>query len=225
MGIRAVFFDLDDTLVLTTATRADRAKLSAQVLLPHARGLNVEELAARILAPRGDDGFPVGSRPVVEELGIVGTDAARQARDLWFFLGCEHLVRGPEDAGEVVQALGADYQLGVITNGIPHFQANKLDALDFGHHFASHLRVISEAVGYSKPDSRIFRHALDCAGVEPHEAVMVGDWLEADIGGAQNAGLRGVWFNPEGKSRPADIVPDATIRRLDELPAVLHSWD
>ena len=61
--------------------------------------------------------------------------------------------------------------------------------------------------------------------MEAREAVMVGDWLEADIGGAQGAGLRGVWFNPEGKSRPADIVPDATIRRLDELPALLSSWD
>ena len=61
----------------------------------------------------------------------------------------------------------------------------------------------------------------------PHRAVMVGDNFRTDIVGAKHASLRAVWYNRRAESPPADvpIIPDATIRDLDDLPAAIHRLD
>jgi len=53
--------------------------------------------------------------------------------------------------------------------------------------------VLSDEVGFSKPDTRIFFHALKVAGCEPEKAVMVGDRLDNDIGPAKSIGMTTVW--------------------------------
>ena len=64
-----------------------------------------------------------------------------------------------------------------------------------------------------KPAEAIFRTALDALKAAPQDALMIGDDLESDIGGAQQAGLRAILVRT-GKYRPADethphIRPDA----------------
>jgi HAD superfamily hydrolase (TIGR01549 family) len=223
MAISAVFFDLDDTLCLTTATRPERARLSAEVLLPHARGLDAETLMSRMLALNAE-GFPVGAISVIEALNIDDSEAAARAVGTWFFQGCEHLIRSPDGAQDVIESLAASHTLGIISNGNHDIQTNKLGALAFNHHFHAEHRVFSGTVGHAKPDPRIFQHALEQAGVEPREAVMVGDWALGDAGGAQAAGMRGVWFNPQGLDTPEGVSPDATIRSLTELLDLLQEW-
>jgi putative hydrolase of the HAD superfamily len=82
--------------------------------------------------------------------------------------------------------------------------------------------VVSNAVGYSKPDPRIFEHACTLACVKPAEAVFVGDRLDVDIAGAKAAGMRAVWFNHWGGSLDgATPGPDAVIERFGKLPGIL----
>jgi putative hydrolase of the HAD superfamily len=60
--------------------------------------------------------------------------------------------------------------------------------------------VISSEVGLRKPDPGIFRLALDQLGVEPHDAMFVGDRLETDVQGAANLGMttvQALWFNAD----------------------------
>ena len=52
--------------------------------------------------------------------------------------------------------------------------------------------VTSGETGVEKPDRRIFEAALAKAGVEAGEAMVIGDQLESDIFGAENAGMRPV---------------------------------
>lgn len=66
-----------------------------------------------------------------------------------------------------------------------------------------------------KPTQSFFSLALDDLGVAPHEAVMVGDDVRDDVGGAQQWGLRGVLVKT-GKYRAGDehahgVHPDATV--------------
>ncbi|MBS7676544.1 HAD family hydrolase, partial [Vibrio cholerae] len=61
-------------------------------------------------------------------------------------------------------------------------------------------------------------------GVDASAAVHVGDHPGDDIAGAQQAGLRAVWFNPTGKAWEGDKRPDAQIRSLTELPPLLGRW-
>jgi HAD superfamily hydrolase (TIGR01458 family) len=83
-----------------------------------------------------------------------------------------------------------------------------------------------EAVVVGKPSAEFFKLALGDLGVAPDEAVMVGDDIEADIGGAQAAGLAAVQVET-GKYTPADrehphVTPDLRIASIADLPAALE---
>jgi FMN phosphatase YigB (HAD superfamily) len=86
--------------------------------------------------------------------------------------------------------------------------------------------TFSSEVGTRKPDPRIFRTVLDELGVPPDRAVFVGDRVYDDIGGAHDVGMRGV-LTREFRQEPErpEIIPDAVIERLPELPDVLDRLD
>lgn len=86
--------------------------------------------------------------------------------------------------------------------------------------------VTSAQVGFRKPDQRAFQAALAHWDLPPAEIAMVGDRLDADIGGAKQAGVRAIWItgNPL-ELGPDALQPDATIRNLNELGAVLARLD
>jgi putative hydrolase of the HAD superfamily len=77
--------------------------------------------------------------------------------------------------------------------------------------------VTSAEVGAAKPSPRVFERALGVAGVEPGEALHVGDKVDNDIQGAAAAGVRGVLLQREGHPPPGV----ESIRSLRELPALL----
>lgn len=81
--------------------------------------------------------------------------------------------------------------------------------------------LTSAACSYRKPHPRIFELALAHWGFPPGEAAMVGDLPEADILGAQKAGLFSIWYNPAG-SPSSTIQPDAVVHRLLDLPGLLN---
>ena len=67
---------------------------------------------------------------------------------------------------------------------------------------------------------------LELAKVEPHESVFVGDNLLADITGAQNMGMRGVWRRTDREESLSDdvVTPDGTIDTLHDLLPLLDTW-
>ncbi len=85
-----------------------------------------------------------------------------------------------------------------------------------------HFALRAEDIGIAKPDARLFQEALQRGGVDASAAVHIGDHPGDDIAGAQQAGLRAVWFNPAGKVWEGDKLPDAQIRSLTELPPLLQ---
>ena len=86
--------------------------------------------------------------------------------------------------------------------------------------------VTSHSVGWQKPHEQIFQRALGLARVPPGEAVMVGDRLRQDVWGAKRLGMRAVLRRTSvgAPQEPVDVVPDATVDELTELPAVLGPW-
>jgi HAD superfamily hydrolase (TIGR01458 family) len=84
--------------------------------------------------------------------------------------------------------------------------------------------VEAEVVG--KPTAAYFQAALAEVDATPAEAIMVGDDVEADIGGAKAIGMRGVLVRT-GKFRPAALreaepQPDAVVDSIADLPAYLN---
>jgi FMN phosphatase YigB (HAD superfamily) len=86
--------------------------------------------------------------------------------------------------------------------------------------------VSSHSTGWQKPHQAIYRRALDLSGITAKEAVMVGDRMVQDVWGAKRLQMRAVWRRPlaGAPQEPVDVEPDATIDDLTELPAVLERW-
>ncbi len=129
----------------------------------------------------------------IEELGIENQFWPHQMSE--FYLSRlplkEHLFK---DAKEVLQYLQSKYKLHIITNGFDEVQHKKLEVSGI-RPFFSHI-ITSEVAGYQKPHSLIFRYALETAGASRLNSIVIGDSIEADIIGAQNAGLDHIFFNP-----------------------------
>jgi len=72
-----------------------------------------------------------------------------------------------------------------------------------------------------KPARAFYQSAIDVLGSQPEKTVMVGDDIQSDIGGAQEAGMQGVLVKT-GKYRPADlqqgIQPNAVLDSIRDLP-------
>ncbi len=87
------------------------------------------------------------------------------------------------------------------------------------------VRVYSCDVRYRKPHRRIFRIALQRAGLDAAATLFVGDTPRADILGARRVGMRTVLKDPHDRYADSRIRPDYTIRSLLELPGIVEQLD
>lgn len=120
----------------------------------------------------------------------------------------------------MLKYLQGKVKLLLLTNGSPDLQQEKLDGVPELSPYFDHI-VISGSFGKGKPDVSIFTHALGLLGIEPQDAVMVGDKLTTDIKGGNAAGMTTVWINRTGRPHDPEITPDYEIKHLTELYAIL----
>jgi 2-haloalkanoic acid dehalogenase type II len=129
-----------------------------------------------------------------------------------------------EDAVPTLKKLVENgYRLGIVSNAGDDVDVQQL-ARKFGITQFFDFILTSAACSYRKPHERIFELALANWYCPPNEAVMVGDNLDADVRGAQNAGMYGIWLNRRADPKTEDrdrIQPNANLSLLSELPAVL----
>lgn len=101
-------------------------------------------------------------------------------------------------AFELLAALRGQAKLGIVTNNSTAEQIEKLNALNIADFFD--VVVISEDVGVTKPDPKIFTIALERIGASARDTVFVGDNWANDIVGAVNVGMAAVWLDRDGKT-------------------------
>ncbi|HYB97353.1 MAG TPA: HAD family hydrolase [Vicinamibacterales bacterium] len=226
--IRAVFFDVDFTLIYPGPTfqaegyrRAcaahgidvDPAKFDQATA---ASSFILDEVEEQIY---NHDLFIHYTASIIEHMGGRGAkviDVAREIYDQW---SVNHHFEMYEDVAPTLEALmQRGFRVGAISNS-----HRSLDA--FCEHF-SLRNIISVSVsgaehGYMKPHRSIFDKALDKANVKPDEALMVGDSFKHDIEGALNAGWRAVLLRRSGEV-PYALPPQLpVIRTLYELIPLL----
>jgi putative hydrolase of the HAD superfamily len=161
-------------------------------------------------------------RRALGRFGVDDEPLARKLAEDVVRLRKQHHALYPETR-DVLETLRGDYQLALLTNGAPQIQRQKLASLDLEKYFEA--VVVSGEVGVGKPEAGVFREVLDSLAVAPGEAVMIGDNLVKDVGGAKAVGMRGIWVNRSRKAREGDVDPDAEIADLRELlqPGVLDA--
>ncbi len=118
-------------------------------------------------------------------------------------------------------------KLGIITNTITSREEHvrmALRKIDIEKYFS--IVITSVDVGHEKPDERIFMTALRALKVKPHEAVMVGNRIGADIVGGNRMGMKTILFKwnrrYDERIRSPEEKPTRTIKSLRELPHVLQ---
>jgi len=149
------------------------------------------------------------------DFGDTLVDEATEVKDETLTTLRAELIPG---AGEVVRELKRqDYKLALVADGPAGTYHNVLTQHNLYHLFDAF--AISEQLGVEKPDPRMFIHALDQLGIAGEDygrTVMVGNYLERDIKGANQVGMISVWLDwaPRRPKVPADPteVPQHTIK-------------
>jgi HAD superfamily hydrolase (TIGR01549 family) len=163
-------------------------------------------------------------RAICFDFGDTLADEATEEKDAAGVTQRAELIPG---AAELVRTLKRrGYTLALVADGYPGTYRNVL--AQHGLYECFDVYAISEEIGVSKPDARMFTHALDRLGV-PSDAyartIMVGNHLERDIKGANALGMISVWLDwaPRRAKVPADDSerPAFTIRTPLELLDVL----
>ena len=167
-------------------------------------------------------------RKTLEEVGLVSVpeSSLRSALDDYYAVFQSHW-QPEEDAIETLRLLKAKgFRLGLVSNTSD--DANVQYLIDKAQIRSFFDQIItSAAIGIRKPNPRIFQPLLSDWKFLPGQVVMVGDTLGADILGARNAGMAGIWITrradtPANHAHSQTIFPDATISNLLELPLYLE---
>jgi putative hydrolase of the HAD superfamily len=108
-------------------------------------------------------------------------------------------------------------RLALLTNGSAQMQRSKINRFGLAELFDAIL--IEGELGFGKPDSRVYKRALEALGAAPGETWMVGDNLEWDVAEPQRQGIYGIWIDIRGRGLPpgSPTTPGRIIRRLSEL--------
>ncbi|MFC4330278.1 HAD family hydrolase [Streptomyces andamanensis] len=231
MAIRAVLWDVDDTLFdYTSADRAGmRAHLVAERLLDgygtvdaalaHWRRITDAQWA-RFAA--GETTFE-GQRRDRVRVFLDRPELTDPEAEAWFarYLGhYEGAWALFPDVLPALDALAASHRHAVLSNSSLHVQERKLRVLGVRDRFEAVL--CAAELGLSKPAAGAFHAACEALDLPPHQVAYVGDHPEIDARGAADAGLLAVWIDRVGTPGGAPARPDAhRIASLSELPAVL----
>lgn len=127
-------------------------------------------------------------------------------------------------AEEALQELAEVATMIAISNGTESVERGRLKLSGFEKYFDDIF--ISEAVGVSKPNPKIFQMAMRKLGIEHSDKVLVvGDSLSADIQGGVNAGLDTCWVNMNGLENESGLTPTYEVKALSELYPIVMEED
>jgi len=227
MPVRAVLFDLDDTLLHHTRT----SRQALQRVFTYQ--LEKQETTLERLCLLNDSLYYELFPRVLD--GELTREQARAIRFQRMLKDCgqdvttqqsEHLALAYQEAYDLertcvpgavnlLRHLKNRVEVAVLTNNpVRSVRDEELLEVLLEHWF------VSGAVGLKKPDPKFFLYALEAVGCSPQEAVMVGDSWEKDVLGARVVGVRAVWFSPLKATSPSPEV--LVLQSFEPLEHVLN---
>lgn len=170
-NIKWLFFDLGSTLI----DESEVYKTRCDYVIKQ-KGIQYEEFMAKVYEAAKTS--PTAIKSAAQYYGVILPEWDNRL---------EKLYAGTKT---VLEALSGKYRLGIIANQLLGTQ-ERIDNWGIGNYFE--VVIASAEAGYAKPDLEIFNLALEKAGCEPYEAIMIGDRLENDIVPAKLLGMKTVW--------------------------------
>lgn len=116
---------------------------------------------------------------------------------------------------ELISALKAKGKLvGIITNGPVHHQFHKIQSLDLTSYVSRENIFISDEVGVAKPNKQIFYHVAQKVNMKPNEILYIGDSWPNDVVAPLEAGWKVMWYNHRKRLPDTGHKPLAVINNL-----------
>ncbi len=228
--LKAVLFDLDDTLYNTTkqvtAARKNAARkmVAAGLLCDEAKALSELSRIADITGPNYQKHFndlikrlSMPPNPKIVAAGVIGYHDGKR----------RHLKPYPCLKRELTKLRGAGFRLGIVSDGVQTKQWEKIMRLGIDGFFDA--VVISEEESQNKPSAKPFLKAAKILGVKPSECVVVGDRVDRDVAGAHNAGMKAIQVlsGRHSKDKPGKKaeIPDLRIKGVKGVSNAISRLD
>lgn len=227
--IKAIYFDLDDTLC--GYWDASKAGLRQAFEKVRPEGISVDDMVIHwgeafrkfsrglkdthwyeLYLTSGEPTRTEQMRLTLQEAGI--EDAAMAAAMSQAYMELRDANFKPfADTYAVLDLLKPAFKLGLITNGPADIQRQEIGTAKLESYF-EHFFIEGE-MRVGKPEPVVFDKAREAVGLEPDEILMVGNSYGHDIRPAVAAGWLTAWIR-----RPSDVPPSAkTPGKPEELPA------
>jgi putative hydrolase of the HAD superfamily len=206
--IKAVFFDIDDTLFHFTGRHRECMEkvfsYGEETLLVERRKLEAALTAAmeQVAAYAGADSPVTHNRQIrfQNALDILGKPIYPHATRL-YHIYWEHMLDRMEPEPGLIPLLevlkNQGLYLGVGTDMTSYIQNEKLHRLGVAGYFQA--VVTSEEAGFDKPSKRLFELCAKKAGCAMEECLFIGDSLEKDVLGPRKAGMQSICYNRYSK--------------------------
>lgn len=226
-GVRAVIFDLDDTLC--GYWQAARTGLLNTFRFNAGHGRTPEEMltlwgdefgqfAKEIAQPEWYTQYCISGeatrmelmRRVLSRTGSADPALVKSLSDTYYVERHAALELFP-DAAACLAALKGRTTLGMITNGPADIQTQEIEKLGIRGCFD--FILIEGEMGVGKPEPVVMKRAEELAGASGPEIVMVGNSYKHDIVPAIAAGWQTVWLR-----RATDVAPSSKTGRPEERP-------
>ena len=224
MPIRAITFDLDDTLwpIAPVIERAERLmhRWLAENCPPVARRHSIRDLRRMrmkldLQRPELGHDFALMRRTVLQQaMGPLGYDAEMIETAYQVFYAARNQVELYPDVKPALTLLGDRFRLAAISNGNAD-----LEKIGLGRPLGISIHACD--VGYLKPHPKMFHAAAERLGLPAGQILHVGDHLQHDVAGAQRVGMRAVWINRGDPQQGPDHV--GMVSNLEQLPRFIES--
>lgn len=229
--LRAVLFDLDDTLFSTTSFARKARRNAVEAMVAAGLDLPVEEVLRELdevlaeFSSNYDHHFDQLLRRLRPSSLARVNPAVVVAAGVVAYHDTKFSSLAPyDDVVPLLDALRhAGWIGGVITHGWTTKQSEKLVRLGLVPHLDARAIFISDQIGISKPNPKLYQVALKDLGLQPAEAMYVGDNPAHDIAPPRSLGMRTAWARrgARHKLEQGGVEPDHVVDDFVALRKIL----
>jgi putative hydrolase of the HAD superfamily len=225
--IRAVIFDYYNTLIdiRTDEEKSEVYRFLSLYLQYYGLSMNEQNLKAALdhekkqYLKTKDEAYPeidieVVFSSILEKEGICSPFGAESCCKLFRLLSRERFQLFPDSIPVLKEIKRSGYSMGVVSDAQKVFCLEEGEMLGLNQFF-DHI-VLSTQYGFRKPDPRLFNIACSLLGVEPAQAVYIGDELRKDVKGSKQAGLSAILVNRNQMNLETETKPDFSANNLWE---------
>ena len=232
--LRALFLDIDDTLYSTSEFAAVARRAAMDAMIRYGLKMRIEDAMAELYEVISEFGsnYPYHYDRLLRRLPPSALPDVNPAIVVAAAIGAYHDTKYRSlfpfrDVPDVLHRIrnGTDLVIGVITEGLEIKQAEKLVRLGVVPYLTPGAIFISDQIGISKPNRKLYQRACAEVGVRPSEAMYVGDHPENDIAPAKELGMIAVrhrWQGGKHAATEGPVAADHEIRSFHELIPILR---